>query len=69
MVTNIFFGGGASNQFIHLSKVLCNGAEPNLLNCSYDGIGNTDCRDQQGRDQHVQDVGIKCKQSQGNELL
>ena len=59
VVTNIYFGGGESNVPIHLDNVVCNGTEPNLLNCTHNGIGMEDC-------DHSQDVGIKCKRSQGN---
>ena len=58
VVTNIFFGGGASHQPIHLDNVGCEGTEASLLNCTHNGVGN-------GRCTHREDIGIRCKQAQG----
>ena len=61
VITGVFFGGGASFQSIHLDALRCTGTEPNLLNCTHNGIGEHDC-------QHTEDVGIICVQSQGNNI-
>ena len=58
MVTNISFGGGGSFQQVHLDSVQCTGTEPNLLNCSHNGIGVHDC-------EHPEDIGIICERPQG----
>ena len=60
VVTNIFFGGGETNQPIHLDEVRCTGTETSLLNCTHNGIGvyGDDCT-------HFDDVGIICRPSQG----
>ena len=61
VIANVFFGGGASFQFIHLDGLRCIGTEPNLLNCTHNGIGVHNC-------EHSEDVGIICARSQGNGL-
>ena len=61
VIANVFFGGGASFQFIHLDGLRCIGTEPNLLNCTHNGIGVHNC-------EHSEDVGIICARSQGNDL-
>ena len=59
VVTNIFFGGGETNQPIHLDEVKCTGTETSLLNCTHNGIGViNECY-------HFDDVGIICRPSQG----
>ena len=58
VVTNIFFGGGETNEPIHLDEVRCTGTETSLLNCTHNGIGSHDCL-------HFDDVGIICRPSQG----
>ena len=58
---NVFFGGGASFQQIHLDELRCSGAEATLLNCTHSGVGVHDC-------EHHEDVGIICNRSQGRKL-
>ena len=62
MQSNVFFGGGASFQQIHLDELRCSGAEATLLNCTHRGIGVHNCA-------HYEDVGIICKRSQGRNTL
>lgn len=59
VINNVFFGGGAYLQSIHLDQLHCTGEEPNLLNCSHDGIGVHDCK-------HEEDVGIICAHATGS---
>lgn len=61
VITNIFFGGGGSFQPIHLDDLSCTGNEENLLNCMHGDIGVHNC-------DHLEDVGIICKPSQGTTL-
>ena len=56
VVSNVFFGGGASFQPIHLDDLQCSGAEATLLNCTHSGIGVHNC-------DHPEDVGIICQRS------
>ena len=60
VIANISFGGAGSSRPIHLDNVQCTGTEPNLLNCSHNGIGVHDCNDD-----HGEDIGIICMRSQG----
>ena len=63
VITNIFFGSGEAFQQIHLDNVRCSsGQEQNLLECSHNPIGETDC-------QHPEDVGIICQRSEGDQNL
>ena len=55
---NVFFGGGGSFQPIHLDEIRCSGNEESLLNCTHGGVGVHNC-------EHLEDVGIICKPSQG----
>ena len=57
MVTNIFFGGGDTNQPIHLDDLQCTGTETSLFNCTHSGIGMHNC-------EHDEDIGIICRPSQ-----
>ena len=56
--SNVFFGGGASFQPIHLDELHCSGSEATLLNCTHGGVGVHDC-------DHPEDIGIICQQLQG----
>ena len=47
------FRSGPAGGFIWLENVKCNGNEASILECSYDGWGNTSCS-------HHDDVGISC---------
>ena len=60
VITNVSFGGASSSQPTHLDDVQCIGTEPNMLNCSYNGIGVHNCGNN-----HKEDVGIICERSQG----
>ena len=62
VISNVFFGGGGSFLSIHLDGLHCTGTEPNLLNCTHNGIGVHNC-------EHPEDVGIICMRSQGNNIM
>ena len=47
------FRSGPAGGVIWLENVQCNGNEASILECSYDGWGNTSCS-------HDDDVGISC---------
>ena len=62
VITNVFFGEADSEVPINLAEVDCYGTESDLLQCSYDLIGEHDCS-------HAEDVGIMCERQQGRVLL
>ena len=59
VVSNIFYGEGLSSQPIHLDDLQCIGNETSLLDCEHISGSEVNC-------QHDEDVGLICKQSDGN---
>lgn len=64
MITDISFGAASTTQPIHLDDVQCTGSESNLLSCMHRAIGDHNCNDN-----HGEDVGIICQQSQGTVVI
>lgn len=56
VVTGLSFGGGPTNQPIHIRSLSCSGSEAKLLDCSYNS--RVDC-------DKAEDVGIICERSEG----
>ncbi len=59
-VKRAFYGEGTGS--ILLDNVTCTGSEANLLECSHEGLFNTDCS-------HSEDAGVKCQGSFTNPAL